>query len=90
MRYKPRRERQATRTHRPSPAQASQPDSALRSAVPAGPVVVSAEEARKAQATRVVPAPADPGQFFGWRERAGEVRAAEALLQRWIDGAPAE
>ncbi len=69
-------------------------DTALRGPVPAGPVVVSAEEVRKSQAAKAAQATraaevkragSDFVSSFGWRSRAGNVNSVDALMQRLIN-----
>ena len=62
-------------------------DTALRGSVPAGPVVVSANEARRSQALKAAEAaktPTEP-QPFEWRVSATETSSMEAALQRLMD-----
>lgn len=67
------------------------PDTALRGSVPSGPVVVSAEEVRKSQASKtaqttraaeVRQAGAQLPPSFHWRSRTTDGRSVDLLLQR--------
>jgi hypothetical protein len=67
------------------------PDTALRGAVPSGPVVVSAEEVRKSQASKtaqttraaeVRQAGAELVSSFNWRSQTTDGRGVDLLLQR--------
>jgi hypothetical protein len=69
-------------------------DTALRGPVPAGPVVVSAEEVRKSQAAKAAQATraaevrragSDFVSSFGWRSRANNGNSVDALMQRLIN-----
>ncbi len=62
-------------------------DTALRGAVPAGPVVVSAEAVRKSQASKAAQAERAAEvriSAAGWRSATSSVRSTDSLLQRLI------
>jgi hypothetical protein len=69
-------------------------DTALRGPVPTGPVVVSAEEVRKAQASKIEQAGkaaeskrtgGDLVSSFSWRSRSSDGRSVDSMLQRLIN-----
>jgi hypothetical protein len=69
-------------------------DTALRGPVPAGPVVVSAAEARKSQVSKsaqatladeVKKAGVEPLPTFAWHSRTSDARNMDALLQKLMN-----
>ena len=91
----PRKERRVRSTRFHTRAERRKPvvleDTALRGSVPTGPVVVSAEEARKSQASKTAQASraaevrkagADFISALSWRSRSTDTQNTDALLQR--------